>query len=216
MNDRTRVWPMVGSAFLVLLGIVLLAYQYSRPRAGSIVLPGGITYLGPTPPAQPAKPTPLFFADASVPWTTITSAMYGYTFSVPQTLTLEPFLTEEFDAYAITWNNVAKETNVLIGVEDLTRDDRKAAFVQKPKKDYIESFWARQYNLTGVRSIEAFTNAHGLKGYRVTFQTADGISPYDDVFFEVPGKPNLLIHLSHAILERAVFDRIVDSVAWNE
>ncbi|MEK7141299.1 MAG: hypothetical protein AAB800_02000, partial [Patescibacteria group bacterium] len=195
----------------------------------TVVLPGGITYLGPSPTesqkskvesqksAQDNKATtdPMrFTAGPDVVWTSVKSIKYGYTFSVPETLTLEPFLTDEFDAYAITWNNVPKEANVLIGVENLSSDEKKAVFVQKSKKDYIEIFWSKQYNLTGVKSIEPFTNTKGLKGYKVKFQTKDGVSPFDDVFLEVPTKPNLLIHLSHAILDPSVFEKIVDSVSW--
>lgn len=225
--DITKSLPAIAGAFLLLISLVFLAYQYSKPRSGTVVLPGGITYLGPTPEAKEtisnkqetngkiAMADPMrFTADASVSWTTIKSAKYAYTFSVPETLTLTPFLTDEFDAYAITWNNVAKEANVLIGVENLASDEKKAGYVQKSKKEYIESFWSKQYNLTGIKTLEPFTNTKGLKGYKVKFQTVNGVSPFDDVFFEVPKMPNLVVHLSNAILDPTVFDKIVDSVGW--
>lgn len=222
---------MAGVTFIILLSIVFLAYQYSKPRIGTVVLPGGITYLGPSPTTQDQRSKinnqkesqnevdalaeqSRFTAESDVAWSTVKSKKYGYTFSVPETLTLEPFLTDEFDAYAITWNNVPKEANVLIGVEDLASDEKKMAYVQKSKKEYVESFWSKQYNLTGVKTIETFTNSKRLKGYKVKFQTNEGVSPFDDVFFEVPNKPNLLFHLSHAILDPAVFEKIVDSVDW--
>ncbi len=236
--DLTKSLPVIGGAFLVLVSIVFLAYQYSKPRPGAVVLPGGITYLGPTPGEQATRDKgqetgqgtddkkqetskmgeaaegSRFTADASVPWITIKSAKYSYTFSAPETLTLEPFLTDEFDAFAITWNNVSKEANVLIGVEDLSKDEKRAPYVTKSKKEYIESFWSKQYNLTGVKTLVAFTNGKGLKGYKVKFQTAGGVSPFDDVFLEVPGKLNLVIHLSNAIIDPAVFEKIVESVKW--
>lgn len=214
-EDIKKTLPAIGAAFLMLLGVVFLAYLYSRPRSGTIVLPGGITYLGQSPSATPIPAAAILFtADASAPWTTIKSAKYAYTFSIPETLTLTPFLTEEFDAYAITWNNVPKEANVLIGVENLASDEKKAGYVQKSKKDYIESFWSKQYNLTGVKTLLPFANTKGLKGYKVKFQTVNGVSPFDDVFLEIPKKPNLLIHLSNAILDPTVFDKIADSVGW--
>lgn len=228
--DLTKSLPMIGGVFLVLVAIVFLAYQYSKPRPGAVVLPGGITYLGPSPTAQTQSSNvpglaartgktqneqQRFTAPTDAEWTTIKSKKYGYTFSVPETLTLEPFLTDEFDAYAITWNNVSKESNVLIGVEDLSRDDKRAPYVNKTKKEYIEIFWSKQYNLTGVKTMQTFTNSKGLKGYKVKFQTTGGVSPFDDVFFEVPNKPNLLFHLSNAILETKVFDGIVESIEWN-
>lgn len=215
-EDIKKTLPAIGATFLILLGVVFLAYLYSRPRTGAIVLPGGITYLGQSPSATPIPASAILFtADASVPWTAKNGAKYPYTFSIPETLALTPFLTDEFDAYAITWNNVAKEANVLIGIEDLSRDEKRAVFVKKTKKDYIETFWAKQYNLTGVKTLDPFTNTKGLKGYKVKFQTVNGVSPFDDVFFEVPKMPNLVVHLSNAILDPTVFDKIVESVTWN-
>ena len=215
MNDLRKIFPIVGIAFFILLGIVLLAYLYSRPRTGAIVLPGGVTYLGQSPSATPIpRAATLFTADASVPWSPKNGAKYPYTFSIPETLTLVPFLTEEFDAYAITWNNAPKEANVLIGIEDLSRDEKRTPYVTKSKKEYIQSFWSKQYNLTGVKTIEPFTNRKGLNGYKVKFQTTGGVSPFDDVFLEVPKKPNLVIHLSNAILDPTVFEKIVESVGW--
>lgn len=219
--NMKRAGSIAGAAFLILLGVVFLAYLYSRPRGGAIVLPGGVTYLGPSPTAKAQSSNvktqneqQRFTAETDEVWTTVKSTKYGYTFSVPETLTIEPFLTEEFDAYAINWNNVAPEANVLIGIENLSNDEKKAVFVQKSKKEYIESYWAKQYNLTGIKTLELFTNTKGLKGYKVKFQTADGVSPFDDVFFEVPKRPNLVIHLSNAILDPAVFEKIVESVEW--
>lgn len=219
--DLTKSLPAIGGVFLVLVAIVILSYQYSKPRPGAVVLPGGITYLGPSPTVQTQSSNvktqneqQRFMAGSDVAWTTVKSKKYGYTFSIPETLTLEPFLTDEFDAYAITWNNVAKEANVLIGVEDLSKDEKRVPYVNKTKKEYVEIFWSKQYNLTGVKTMETFTNSKGLKGYKVKFQTSGGVSPFDDVFLEVPNKPNLLFHLSHAILEPKVFDKIVESVGW--
>lgn len=213
MTDK-KILPIVGIAFLVLMGIVLVAYQYSRPRGGAIVLPGGVTYLGPSPTRQPTPSVERFFADASVPWTEQKGSLYTYAFSAPETLPITPFLKDTYDAYAITWKGADPGTNVLIGVEDLKKDEKRTMYVNKKKKDYIESFWARQYNLIGVEKIEEFTNGKGLKGYKVTFKTTTGVSPYDDAFFEVPDKPNLVIHLSNAILDPAVFEKILESVSW--
>jgi hypothetical protein len=220
--DFVKSLPAIAIVFLILTAAVYLSYLYSKPRPGSVVLPGGITYLGPSPTTAPnpnrsdadQSNAARFTAEPDAVWTAKTSAKYGYTFSVPASLPIEPFLTDEFDAYAITWNNATKESNVLIGVENLSGDQKKAAYVNKSKKDYIESFWAGQYNLAGIKTLASFTTAKGLKGYRVKFQTTEGVSPFDDVFLEVQGKPNLLIHLSNAILEPAVFEQIVQSISW--
>lgn len=204
LHSNTKAISVATVAFLVLMGIVLLAYQYSRPRGGTIVLPGGVTYLGPSPSQKDAV------------WVEKKGRVYPYAFRVPEALVLTTFPDDPYDSYAVTGDGIDPQSNVLVVIEDLSREERKKPYIQKSKQAYIEEFWAKQYNLTGVQTIKRFTNTQGLVGYRVKFATGSGPSPYDDVFFEVPGKPNLLIHLSHEILDPTLFDRIVDTVSWNK
>ena len=54
---------LTKSALLILFGIVIFAgvlyasYRYSMTKNSDVILPGGVTYLGPSPTAGETKPT---------------------------------------------------------------------------------------------------------------------------------------------------------------
>lgn len=196
LPNNAKEISVVVTAFLVLTGMVLLAYQYSRPRPGGIVLPGGITYLGPSP------------SQADVKWATQTGKKYPYSFLYPSSLSLGVFPSDPFDAVTIFWGDTNPQENLLLRVETL-KDPKKS------KKDYVRDWW-KDYTWKGVADIAEFTNSNGLKGYRAKYLDSSGTSPFDHVFFEVPGRPDLVIWMSGKMLEQGVFDKIVDSVSWKK
>ena len=59
-----------------------------------------------------------------------------------------------------------------------------------------------------------FTNSNGIRGYRAKYLNSANQAPNDDVFFEVP-EPHFIIHVASGVLDAAVFDKLIDSVAWN-
>ncbi len=195
---------IAGFTFLVLTGIVLLAYQYSQPRGGSIVLPGGITYLGPSPtlPPTPGK----ISVPADTKWQTQSGKKYPYSFLYPTSLSLGFFSGDPFDAVTIFWGDTNPQENLLLRVETLKNP-------KKSKKDYVLDWW-KDYAWKGVSDIAEFKNSKGLTGYRAKYLDASGSSPFDHIFFEVPNRPELLIWMSGKMLEQGVFDKIVDSVEW--
>lgn len=219
MSEEKGFLPAVGIAFLVLTGIVFLAYLYSRPRPGGIVLPGGITYLGPSPTVKETIsnkqetdgkiPVP-----ADVTWATQTGKKYPYSFLYPSSLSLGVFPNDPFDAVTIFWGDTNPQENLLFRVENLKEMKGKESYIKKPKKDYVLDWW-KDYTWKGVADISEFKNSKGLKGYRAKYLDASGTSPFDHVFFEVPGRPDLVIWLSAKLLEQGVFDKIVDSVTWS-
>ncbi len=204
--NMKQAGSIAGAVFFILLGIVLLAYQYSRPRPGGIVLPGGITYLGPspTPPPTPGKiPVP-----ADTKWQTQSGKKYPYSFLYPSPLSLGVFPDDPFDAVTIFWGDTNPQENLLLRVETVKNP-------KKSKKDYVLDWW-KDYTWKGVSDITEFKNSKGLKGYRAKYLDASGSSPFDHVFFEVPGRPELVIWMSGKMLEQGVFEKIVDSVMWKE
>lgn len=204
-DDVKKSLPVIGSAFLTLLGIVFLAYLYSKPRAGAVVLPGGITYLGPSPTIQATKGK-IPVAEDSV-WATQTGKKYPYSFLYPSSLSLGVFPNDPFDAVTIFWGDTNPQENLLLRVETL-KDTKKS------KKDYVLDWW-KDYTWKGVANISEFKNSKGLKAYRAKYLDSSGTSPFDHVFFEVPNRPDLVIWLSGKLLEQGVFDKIVDSVTWS-
>lgn len=217
MDDLKKTSPIIITVFLILVSVVLLAYQYSRPRGGTIVLPGGVTYLGPTESAKGTRdkrqetgkiPVP---ADAS--WTTKEGKKYPFSFLYPTSLSLGFFPNDPFDAVTIFWGDTNPQENLLIRVENLKEMKGKEEYIKKPKKNYILVWW-KDYAWKGVADITEFKNSKGLTGYRAKYLDTTGSSPFDHIFFEVPGKPELMIWMSGKMLEAGVFDKIVDSVEW--
>ena len=74
--------------------------------------------------------------------------------------------------------------------------------------------WWKEYNWKGVASVSAFTNSKGLKGYRAKYLNDQNTTSYDHIFFEVPGRKDLIIWLSGKLFSQPDFDKLIDSVAW--
>jgi len=217
-DDVKKTLPAIGAVFLILTGIVLLAYQYSRPRGGTIVLPGGVTYLGPSPTTYNQQPT-TSSGKISIPpdanWAAQTGKKYPYSFLYPTSLSLGFFPGDPFDAVTIFGGDTNPQENLLIRIENLKEMKGKEGYLKKSKKDYVLDWW-KDYTWKGVADITELTNSKGLKGYRAEYLDASGSSPFDHIFFEVPNRPELIIWMSGKMLEQRVFDKIVDSVEWKE
>jgi len=215
---------------VVIAGIALLLIIYNHnisfQKAGTIVLPAGGTYLGPSTTDAPSEnPNPeekanitsgnKFTVTTDTPWITVKGRIYPYSFSAPKTLTLTTFANDQYDMYAISWNNLPPDQNVLIGVDNLERSDALRQYIKRPKRSYIQNWWKQFNGLTGVASITEFSNKNGLKGYKTKFLNSGGPVANDDIFFEVMS-PKYVIHLSNGALDPIIFDAIVDSVSWGK
>lgn len=223
-KDAARTVLVVIGMTSILTALVVWNWSNAAKANGTIVIPAGNTYLGPNAPAgqRPlgVAPTPaaanVFIADSSVPWYDIQGTIYPYILSVPTTLKLTKFPNDPYDLYAIVWSNIAPESNILIGLDNLKAHATRTQYITKAKIDYVRDWWQQFGSLKGVASIDPFTNSHGLKGYRAKYFNAAGETPNTDIFFEVPGHPEYVIHLSNGIIEPALFDKIVDSVRWGK
>lgn len=192
--------------------LVLIHYSRISGRPGTLVIPAGNTYLGPNAPDQHPQPTQKstsgkFTVASDVPWHVIRGRIYPYSFSVPTTLNLKTFDNDKYDIYAINCCGIDPGSNVLIGV-DFKADPKESKLV------YVENWWHQFGGLKSVAGIDQFTNSKGLKGYKAKYVNAAGEIPNLDVFFEVPGHPDYVIHLASGSLDTDVFSKIIDSVAW--
>ncbi len=221
MSKRTNYLPkdvkqtivVAGIAFVILLSITFASYKYASGRSGTIVLPGGITYLGPTPTQAPPPPSDKITVDPNVSWNTQKGKIYPFEFSYPSSLSLGVFPNDSYDSVTVFWGNTNPQENLLLRVEDLSKIPDMVQHIGKSKKEYAEIWW-KQYNWKGVSLIEQFTNSKGLKGYRAKYVDSNGNTPYDNIFIEVPGRPELVIWMASRLLDHTVFDKIVDSVTW--
>jgi hypothetical protein len=211
-----KVGVIAVIAVLVLTGITVGAYQYAKKRSSATVLPGGTTYLGPGN-AEPTKPPAVlsaFTADAGVTWSTFTGKNHPFSFSYPATLPTVVFPNDVTDSVAISWNNVPPQNNIFFRVINIPQTEPKMTeFIGQPM-EYAKNWWKQWGGLKGVKSVEEFTNAKSMVGYRVKFINTADQTPNEDVFFPVPTDKNLMVRFANGPIDKEIFDRITDSFAW--
>jgi len=209
---------LIGGTVIALIVITFFAFQIAKKRSGTVVLPGGTTYLGPseTPAAPPVQVQPQkYTADANVEWIDFKGKVYPFTFTYPKTLTLTLFPDDPSDTVGISWNNLTPQNNIIFRVADLKKTEpQMEAYISKPKKEYANNWWKQFSGLKGVRSLIEFSNSKGMKGYRVKFLNHADQSPNDDIFFEVPGRRDLMVRFANGMVDSQIFDKIVDSFYW--
>lgn len=212
--DFTKLAIATIVGVLLLGGAVYAAYRYSQRQKGDIVLPGGITYLGPSPKseAQPSTAPLRFTAASDVSWKTHSGTIYNYSFSYPSTLPLVVFTSDPNDSVGISWGNIPPQQNLLLNIEIIK--DRDPKYINQPKIEFVKNWYKFFSGLKGVAKVEPFTNTNALRGYKASYTNYANTSPNVDVFFEVPGNPNIMIHLANGILDPVIFDRILDSLKW--
>src|SRR4030042_4727882 len=196
-TDITKIAVATIIGVIVLAGAVWGAYQYSKQQASNIILPGGVTYLGPTVAPKTASPTtapPVFTAASDVTWATKKGNIYPFSFSYPSTLTLVVFTSDITDSITINWGNIPVQQNLLLNMELI--DSRDSQYVKKPKLEFVNNWYRYFSGLKEVESVEKFTNINGLVGYKAKYLNYTNASPNIDIFFEVPKHPQIMIHLA--------------------
>jgi hypothetical protein len=204
-----------GCISLLLTAAVLLHYRSITAKAVVIVRSEDDAQAVAAKTSSESDRPNQFTVAPDTAWKNIKGNLYPYSFDAPVTLTLVTFPDDPYDIYAISWKGSSPDSNVLIGLDNLANNPSRSNFIKAPKMDYVREWW-KQFGLKGVTSIEAFTNKKGLKGYKAKFFNSEGITANDDIFFEIPGHPEYVIHLASGVLSPFVFDRIVDSVAWTK
>lgn len=212
-HPRVFIFSLIIGALLLFL--VVGSFFHAKNRTGTVVLPGGITYIGPTPTKQPTAAT----SDGKIPisesvaWVEKKGSVFPYTFEYPQSLSLGVFPNDPYDAVTIFYGDTDSNANIFFRVENLTTL-KKTQYAGKTK-EYANTWW-KDYAWKRVASITPFTNSHGLSGYRAAYENDKGIVPYEHVFLDVPGHPNLVIWISGKLFSETVFNTLIDSVRWSQ
>lgn len=200
---------------IVLFVGVFWAYNTAKDREESIVLPGGITYLGPSPTQKTENREQRTDGKIPVPkdakWVERKGQTLPYTFEYPETLSLGVFPNDPYDSVTVFYEGTDANANIFFRVDNLNTLG-KTHYIKNPE-EYARNWW-RDYAWNGVSGITTFTNKQGLTGYRASYLTSDNTTTYDHVFFEVPDRNDLIIWMSGKLFERDVFDRMVNSVTW--
>jgi len=203
-------------ALVILVGVTVGAYAYAKKRTGATILPGGSTYLGPTPVQfAPAPQSGKISVPLEAPPLVWKGQKYPYAFSYPTGLSLGFFPGDPFDGVTVFWGNTNPSENIFLRVEDLNVMTDGKKYIAKSKKEYA-SVWWKQYNWKGVSDIAEFTNSQGLTGYRAKYVDSAGQTPFDNVFFAVPGRSDLVVWLGGSNLDAPLFDRIIDTFSWGK
>jgi hypothetical protein len=213
MNSQYKLYYIAAviGVCITLLFICIVLFHY---RSISISAPGAPIDLTAKPTSQSAGGDPNQFTVApDTIWEKVTGNVYPYSFSSPITLSLATFPDDKYDMYAIVWKGQPADQNVLMGVDNLKNDAARSHFISKPKITYVRE-WYKQFGLKGVSSIVEFTNSNGLKGYKAKYFNSAGVANNTDVFFEVPGNPQYVVHFASGVLAPDVFDKMIDSVNW--
>lgn len=186
------------------LGVVIYqGYRFSQ-RNSQLNSPTGESAQN--PPTAPL----IFTAAEDTPWITVNGLVFPYSFSIPETLTLERF-KDPIDSLGISWGNIDPKANLLVNIEEIKKNTPE--YVGKPQ-EYVENWWKMWSGLAGLNSVERFTNSKGLVSYKATYLTPRKEVPNVNVFFVIPGNDSIMIHLANGILEEKIFDRIVDSFSY--
>lgn len=189
-NPRTFIPTILVSALLC-LG-VYIAFQSAKNQTSTIVLPGGVTYLGPSPTSPPQAKFAVYHGK-----------LFPYTFSYPENFSLGWFPNDPLDAVTAFIGGTDSNQNIFFRVET----------VKQSPMDHASNWW-KDYAWKGVESVTAFTNSVGLHGYRAKYINEKGVVPFDHIFFEVPERNDLIIWVSGKLFSQEVFDKLVDSVSW--
>lgn len=210
--DFKKILLATAAGIFILGGITYVGYKYSQKKS-TITLPGGVTYLGPTPQGESQPTAPLQFAvDPTTSWLTMTGKSHGFTFSYPSTLPLVVYSGDTTDTISIGWGNIPPQQNIIINVSDVSDLDPK--YIPLPREQYVKDWWKQYSGLKGLKSITPFTNPQNIKGFRARYFDWSDNAPIDNVFYPLPNNSHYVIHLANGVLEPSVFDRIVNSIVF--
>lgn len=209
-------------AALVIIGaIVGGGYIYSRRKSGQAVFPSG--YQPPIPAEEidcaKAKPTNAdtldFFSkcdriklDPAAKILGLVNTELNFSFSYPDTLKLVTFP----NGMGIVYKDFPTAANLLYTVE--LASSRSGEMASLTGEDYVRNYWRQYQGLTGISSLDSFTNNTGNIGYKAIYVLGGAKTGNQEVFFELGEKTGNFIHFPSGILEQPLFDLIVGSFKY--
>ncbi len=210
-SENSLTPKLVASLVLAVLLIIVIVYTLIKLIQGKSVIPSS---TNPTPTAGPVQTQQIrrFTAPDDIAWKTTSGKIYPFSFSYPENMILNIFIGDVTDSVAVVWDNIPVQQNILFNIEFVDKRDPEA--VDKPKIEFVKNWYKNFSGLIGLERIEKFTNTGGLVGYKAIYINTAGQTPNTDVFFELPNRPTLMLHVANGIIDPKIFDRIVDSVRW--
>lgn len=208
LSMTVKVGAIAGLIGVVVIVFIVVNSLFAPPKPDAAETP--------KPTDEPEVTAQEFVTDDSVSWIDVEGANYPYRFSVPETLPLSQFGDPTAESWGIPWNGAPAQHMILLTVADLSEDPGAVDYIGPSKEAFAQNWWTNFGGLTGVGVFEPFTNSNGLTGYWAKFTNGAGETPNDDIFFEIPDHPELVIRVANGIIDEATFKKIVDSVEWGE
>lgn len=212
---------IVSGVILVvfLIGLSFLNSFANKKDKSEVVFPAGVNYLGDGNQAEgevaPTQAPNLDF-DALVQsqdWVELVGRQYAYSFQYPRGLTPLFFPNDPNDSVTFQVGNIPAELNIMFVVETVSSRDRQ--YVGN-LQGFVSNYWRFFGGLSGVQSVEPFTNDNGLKGYRAVYTTKTGEPTTAHIFLAIPDDADHVLHVANIFPSETLFDRIVNSVNYKK
>lgn len=123
MNHKSAVIIIIIIISAILSLGVILSYQSTLKRSATIILPGGITYLGPSPAPAPTITVQTETKDGKFTapvvvdqWLIWKGNKYPFTFRYPPTLPIAGIVKDAGDAVGVGWKNSQPEESILFRI----------------------------------------------------------------------------------------------------
>lgn len=220
-DKQTEMILLAGLVTIILVLLSLVLFEFSKPRVGQVILPGGITYLGekttPTPASvqpQPKKPLLQLSAAPNAIWKTYTGKQHPFRFSYPESITVAPYPNAANETVVIRVGTQNPTEYLFLVVIDMTKPGVEP-WKGKPLDEFVKNYASVTVGVSSVSDIQPITTINGLSGYRAVMKEVSGAQT-DNIFFTIPKRPDRVLRLvnASAILAPELFTRIADSVGW--
>lgn len=229
--DFTKIIIGLVVAVVVLGGIVYASYSLTQKKTAKQTFPAG--YTPPTAETPGAKqgttiasvdckitePNPdnvwayylkcnRFKSSSTAAWKNYKNATLGFELSLPSDLD-----TIEYpNGLGINYKEISAANNLLFSLD--MASSRSGEFQDMKGDAYVKNYWRQYSGLVALKSYEAFSNQYNIKGHKATYLNMANESPNDEVFFEYPTAPGDFVHFASGVLDKSVFDKIIDSFKW--
>lgn len=232
--DFTKIIVGLVIAVVVLGGLVYASYSFTQKKpAGGQTFPAGFKQpTADTPGAQQGttlasvncslnQPNPdsvwayyikcdRFKGSENATWNAYSNKEFGFDISLPTDLST----VEYANGLGINYKEIQAANNLLFSVD--IASSRSGEFKDMKGDVYVKNWWRQFSGLTSLKSYEAFTNQFNVKGHKAQYLNFANESPNEEVFYEFPDKPGDYIHFASGILDKTVYDKIIDSFKWTK
>lgn len=213
ISNKALAGLSVGILVIFLL-LIAFMYFWVKKGKGGIIFPAGINYTGAETTPPPAPPRPKYDLARIATLTslvTFESSRKQYKFDHPGELIPLIFPGDPNDSMTFDVVDLPVQFNLMALVETIS--------VYEPKltgdfDEFVKKYYTFFPGLKGAGKLESYTSPKGLRGFKTTFVNQADQNTNENYFFQVPGKPDKILHLVNIFPSegKAIFDKILSSI----